>query len=161
MLSVIHFLFSQSQIFNFILLESESRGFRNLIIKEVYIKLTFMIDMRILNAQHRNLMMYIHIHFQAPISNPIYFDDCKERCSLGLCHISNGHNHIIWSIQPYRLNGRKFLIPRMILAESGSQISLAPISIYLHQSSGNISCYFKTSDPLYYINHMVYMIDPF
>ena len=50
MLSVIHFLFFQSQILNFILLESESRGFRNLIIKEVYIKLTFMIDMRILNA---------------------------------------------------------------------------------------------------------------
>ena len=29
MFSIIHFLFSQSQIFNFILLESESRGFRN------------------------------------------------------------------------------------------------------------------------------------
>jgi len=33
LLKMLHFLFSQ--IFNFILLESESRGFRNLIIKEV------------------------------------------------------------------------------------------------------------------------------
>jgi len=49
-------------------------------------------------------MRYHRIHFQAPISHPIYFDDCKERCSLGLCHISNGHNHIIWSIEPYGLN---------------------------------------------------------
>ena len=42
------------------------------------------------------------------------------------------------SLRVYHLNGLKFFI---------AQISIAPVRIFLHWSSENISEYFKTSEP--------------
>ena len=94
MFSIIRFLFSQSQFFNFILLESESKGFKGSIIQEVSTGGSNHMVMILQSWVVFCLMKYLCIHFQESDSDfgmqyPIYFDDCKERCSLRLLNIKN------------------------------------------------------------------------